>query len=140
MQFGSFFYDIDQYFGSLGNFFNIDTTKGYYEINPIFDICLIDRMFVKLLDSLETADKNKNPLLFLLIIPTSYKEDIKEKFGRFVVFHNRYKKFKFMRFSRKYNKTVISGICKIYVTVIATDYVSNYVKYNYSKIPEIVSS
>jgi hypothetical protein len=139
MRFGSFFYDIDKYFGSLGNFFDIDTTKGYYELNPVFDICLIDKVFNKLVDSLEIADKNKNPLLFLIIIPTSYKENIEERFGRFLIFKNRYKKFKFMRFSRKYNKTIISGISKVYIIVAATDYVSTYVKYNYSKISEIIS-
>jgi hypothetical protein len=137
IKFGSFFHDIDKYFGSMGNFFDIDITRGYYEINPVFDKCIISKVIDKILYSLDYANKHNNPLLFLLIIPYSYGTTFKEKVEEYLVFYNVYKDFKFVRFSRDYSETVISDISKTQIIVVATKYVNQYVKYNYSKIPEL---
>lgn len=70
--FGSFFYDCDKYFGSIGNYFNTNIISGYYELNPPFEYCLINNMFNKALNELTNAENNNLPLLFLFIIPKTY--------------------------------------------------------------------
>lgn len=62
----SLFYDLEQYFGSVGNFFDIELEQGIYIANPPFDEEIMKNMALKLIDSLDKTDK---PLVFLVFIP-----------------------------------------------------------------------
>ncbi|CXI24315.1 conserved Plasmodium protein, unknown function [Plasmodium berghei] len=62
----SFFPDIDIFFGSTGNFFNFNFQNGVYEVNPPFDIFLINKLIVYILYNLK---KEEYELTFFLIIP-----------------------------------------------------------------------
>lgn len=130
-RFGSFFFDCDKYFGSLGNFFDLNIEKGYYEINPPFDSCLIKKMFDKSLSLLINAQNNKNPLLFCFIIPSSYfkNSQLSDDFNPFIkLFYLADKnKFPYMRYDRNYSKTLVTPITNTYIIICHTDYVSKYV-------------
>jgi hypothetical protein len=64
--YGSLFYDLEQYFGSVGNFFNIEPIQGLYIANPPFDDELMTAMTDRLLFLLE---KSKKPLGFIITVP-----------------------------------------------------------------------
>ena len=55
----SLFYDIEKYFGSKGNVFNIKINKGIYWCNPIYDETIMEKIAIKickiLIDNPETA-------------------------------------------------------------------------------------
>ena len=51
------FYDIEKYFGCVGNFFDVDLKKGFYVCNPPFESYLFKVAYDKILKSLnETKD------------------------------------------------------------------------------------
>ncbi|CAA9990200.1 phosphorylated CTD interacting factor 1 WW domain-containing protein, putative [Plasmodium knowlesi strain H] len=62
----SFFPDIDTFFGSSGNFFEFPLRSGAYEVNPPFDVYLINQLIVYILHHLK---KEENELTFFLVIP-----------------------------------------------------------------------
>jgi hypothetical protein len=62
----SLFYDLEKYFGSLGNFFNQTLTEGLYFANPPFDEDIMERMAKKILLSLDNTNK---PLGFIITVP-----------------------------------------------------------------------
>jgi hypothetical protein len=62
----SLFYDLEKYFGSQGNFFNIELIEGLYFANPPFDEDIMEQMAIKLLKALNNTDK---PLGFIINIP-----------------------------------------------------------------------
>ncbi|GAW79683.1 hypothetical protein, conserved [Plasmodium gonderi] len=62
----SFFLDIDLFFGSSGNFFEFPLRDGAYEVNPPFDISLINKLIIYILCNLK---KEVHELTFFLIIP-----------------------------------------------------------------------
>lgn len=62
----SLYYDIEQYFGSLGNFFDISLTQGLYFANPPFDEELMEKMASHIVSLL---DKTLSPLGFIITIP-----------------------------------------------------------------------
>lgn len=64
--FCSLFYDLERYFGSLGNFFNITPQQGLYMANPPYDELLMENMAKHLISALE---KTKLPLGFIITIP-----------------------------------------------------------------------
>ena len=71
----SLFYDIEKYFGSKGNFFEIDISQGIYWCNPPYDNTIMENAALKLNNALR---KNKN-ICFIVTIPvwddnTSNKE------------------------------------------------------------------
>jgi hypothetical protein len=129
--YGSFFYDIDKYFGSLGSFFNMDIKKGYFEINPPFDRCLIKQMFNKLDGFLLNAEKENNPLLFCIILPKSYMDNnkINNKYIKYNIYLTK-EQFPYIRYGRKFKKTIVSSIVDTYILIIHNNYISNYVKNN----------
>ncbi|KOB62552.1 hypothetical protein PFHG_05666 [Plasmodium falciparum HB3] len=67
----SFFSDIDIFFGSKGDFFKYTLKSGVYEVNPPFDIFLINKLIIYILFKLKM---DVNHLTFFLIIP--YMKDI----------------------------------------------------------------
>ncbi|EUD67047.1 hypothetical protein C922_02631 [Plasmodium inui San Antonio 1] len=62
----SFFPDIDTFFGSSGNFFEFPLRSGAYEVNPPFDVYLINQLIVYILYHLK---KEEHELTFFLVIP-----------------------------------------------------------------------
>lgn len=62
----SLFYDLEKYFGSLGNFFNQTFTEGLYFANPPFDEDIMENMAEKILSSLDNTNK---PLGFIITVP-----------------------------------------------------------------------
>ena len=143
-KFGSIFYDIEKVFGSIGNYFDTNIIIGYYEINPIFDKCLIDNIFIKCNNELHNAEKNKYGLLFLLILPASYF-----KLSNINLFNNNYgslphdiqkfikykkilskEKFPYIRYNRDMTKTIVSSIVKTNIIICHTSYISEYVSKN----------
>lgn len=64
--YGSIYYDLERYFGSVGNFFSNDYISGLYMANPPFDETIMKNMALKLIDCL---DKTTMPLGFVIVIP-----------------------------------------------------------------------
>ena len=154
--FGSFFYDIDKYFGSLGNFFNINIKKGYYQVNPPFDKCLINSIFAKIMDELLISENSKEPLLFCLIIPHSYfiinkYKNIKNKYN-LCLNSNMYKmffkydillkkeQFPYIRYNRTFNKTIVSPIVDTHILLLHNNYINTYVQNNVNIFKELVNN
>jgi len=61
----SLFYDIEKYFGSKGNFFDINIKRGIYWCNPPYDDTIMTNTAYKLLEIL----KNSSNIGFLITIP-----------------------------------------------------------------------
>lgn len=62
----SLYYDLEKYFGSLGNFFNLEPIEGFYMGNPPFDETIMKEMVLRFIDCL---DKTNKPLGFIITIP-----------------------------------------------------------------------
>jgi hypothetical protein len=65
----SLFYDIEKYFGSLGNFNNIKPIRGMYFANPPFDEDIMAHTSLMMVKWLEEAEQNKKPLGFVMTVP-----------------------------------------------------------------------
>jgi hypothetical protein len=61
----SLFYDIEKYFGSKGNFFNIELKSGIYWCNPPYINNLMTKTAYKLIECMN----NTNNIAFILTIP-----------------------------------------------------------------------
>jgi hypothetical protein len=70
----SIYYDLEKYFGSKGNFFNLDITEGTYSFNPPYQKNIMDEGIKKLFSLLETAETNNKNLTFIMTIPIWDKE------------------------------------------------------------------
>jgi hypothetical protein len=103
----SLFYDLEKYFGSMGNFFNIELIEGLYFANPPFDEDIMANMAIKLLDSLKKTNK---PLGFIINIPMwDYKIsiEIKNKCNTPVAFNKPYLCYDLLRKSKFFYKEYI---------------------------------
>jgi hypothetical protein len=136
IKFGSFFYDIDHKFGSIGNYFDTKILKGYYELNPVFDSCIIDRMFDKALTEFKEANKTKQPLLYCFIIPKTYfkYKSLHSDYDLFIKYNLLLKKedFPYRRYKRTFDFVVTTPIIDTHIIICCTDYINNYVTYNVS--------
>jgi hypothetical protein len=141
--FGSFFYDCEYVFGSIGNFFKTKILKGYYEINPIFDKCIIKKMFDKITKELIYSEKKKFPLLFFFIIPISYFKlnKLPKKLKQFITFkiNLEKEKFPYIRYNRTFNKTTVTPIVNTTLLICNTTYISEYVKSNLNDFNNILN-
>jgi hypothetical protein len=54
----SLFYDLESYYGSKGNFFNINIIRGFYVANPPFDATIMKNMALKLVESLHNSNED----------------------------------------------------------------------------------
>ena len=61
----SLYYDIEKYFGSKGNFFDLNIEKGVYWCNPPYDDTIMKKTVDKIVNTLETTDD----VAFLVTIP-----------------------------------------------------------------------
>ena len=64
--FCSIYYDVEQYFGSIGNFFNIEPIRGVYSFNPPYQYDVISNGIIKIISHME---KTKEKLAFIITIP-----------------------------------------------------------------------
>lgn len=143
--FGSYFYDIDKHFGSIGNFFNMNIIRGYYEINPPFDRCIIHKIFKICLNFLEISENNKEPLLFLFIIPQTYFNNkstnnlyLFDNFLKFDILLNK-NQFPYIRYSRDFKNTVVKPIVLTRLFICATSHISDYAKENLNNFNNILN-
>jgi len=78
----SIYYDLEQLFGSHGNFFNKNFIEGVYTFNPPYQKNIIDKGYLKINYHLDLAHKNDKELTFILTIPVWDKE------GQKIINHN----------------------------------------------------
>ncbi len=64
--FCSLYYDVEKYFGSIGNFFNIIPTRGTFSFNPPYQYDIISNGVHKLIKHLEETTEK---LTFIITIP-----------------------------------------------------------------------
>ena len=64
--FCSIYYDVEQYFGSIGNFFTIEPVRGVYSFNPPYQYDVISNGIIKIISHME---KTKEKLAFIITIP-----------------------------------------------------------------------
>ena len=72
----SIYYDVEKYFGSKGNFFNLLPIEGTFGFNPPYQKNVMDSGIYKLLDFLDLASASDKKLTFIITIP------IWDKIGR----------------------------------------------------------
>jgi len=65
----SIYYDMEQYFGSQGNFFNMKLIEGTYSFNPPYQKDIITYGIRKLFYLLNNAKENSKILTFIMTIP-----------------------------------------------------------------------
>ena len=70
----SIYYDLEQYFGSNGNFFNKTFIEGTHTFNPPYQKNIIDLGYKKISYHLQIASENKKSLTFFLTSPVWDKE------------------------------------------------------------------
>ncbi len=70
----SIYYDLEKYFGSLGNFFNIDLIEGTHSFNPPYQKDIMDQGILKLFNLLDNAKAANKKLTFIMTIPIWDKE------------------------------------------------------------------
>jgi len=73
----SLFYDLEQHFGSNGNFFDLDIKVGSYLMNPPFDEDLMEKSALKMVDWLNTIEG----LTFIMTIPV-WDSETSEKLSK----------------------------------------------------------
>jgi hypothetical protein len=78
----SIYYDIESYFGSKGNFFNLIPLEGVFGFNPPYQKNVMDTGIFKLLEFLNLATQNQKDLTFIITIP------IWDKLGRKLMKYN----------------------------------------------------
>ncbi len=64
--FCSLYYDVEKFFGSIGNFFQLTCIEGVYSFNPPYQHDVMTLGFTRMLDHLDKSDKN---LTFIITIP-----------------------------------------------------------------------
>lgn len=67
--FCSLYYDIEKYFGSMGNFFNTNFLEGCFSFNPPYQKDIIDKGIKKILTCLNDSEILDLKLTFLITIP-----------------------------------------------------------------------
>jgi len=65
----SIYYDIEKYFGSYGNFFDIIPISGVYNFNPPFQKDIIEEGVNKIISFLSRAEINSKKLTFVITVP-----------------------------------------------------------------------
>ena len=65
---------MEKYFGSLGNFFNIDLIEGTHSFNPPYQKDIMDQGILKLFSLLDNAKAANKKLTFIMTIPIWDKE------------------------------------------------------------------
>jgi len=64
------FYDLEKYFGCLGNFFNCELIEGFYVANPPFAVDFINNTINKIKNIYDNDNDNDKKFTLLLVIPS----------------------------------------------------------------------
>lgn len=78
----SIYNDVEKFFGSRGNFFNLKPINGTFGFNPPYQKEVMDKGIERILFYLNKADKNNNNLTFIITIP------IWDKLGKKIMKYN----------------------------------------------------
>jgi hypothetical protein len=120
----SIYYDIEKYFGSIGNFFNIVPVQGTFSVNPPYQKVIINLCINKILNCLDNTVSN---LTFIITIPIW---DIKGKQIMKYIYNNElevqninYGEFEII------NTIITSKYCKSYRMISKNQF--TYIDYNY---------
>jgi hypothetical protein len=70
----SVYYDLEKFFGSKGNFFNIELEEGTFSFNPPYQKDIIDTGINRLFYFLDKSTKNNKTITFIMTIPIWDKE------------------------------------------------------------------
>lgn len=108
--FCSLFYDLEKYFGSRGNHYNIELIRGFYIMNPPFEAKMMIDALEKMIENL---NKN-NKVGYLITIPIwdtdgvrwvnkNCKKKVSEKFGDFKIV-KKILKHKKLQFDKRFCK------------------------------------
>lgn len=125
-KFGSLFYDVERAFGSMGDVFNLDVRRGFYELNPPYENGIIDELFAKLAlwlkrSSLSTDLLLPHPLLFYLVLPgRDYAKFSKYEMLEPFVYRTEFIKkedFPFLRYDRNMLNSKVSPIVDVVVII-----------------------
>ena len=65
----SIYQDIEQYFGSVGSFYNLIPKKGTFGINPPYQKDIIESALIKVIKFLSIAKEKNSELSFIITIP-----------------------------------------------------------------------
>ena len=76
----SLFYDIEKYFGSCGNFFELEPEMGFYQCSPPLDSLITTMAMDRILEILG-RNNNQYPLAFVCLIPMWDNESIRKEGG-----------------------------------------------------------
>lgn len=135
MNYGSLFFDIEKYFGSLGSYFTMKIKAGYYEANPPFEYDIIYNMFAKMIKELDTAENNKRNLLFVIIIP---KMDLSS-----IPNYNKYLKYEkllhksdinYVYYDSSFTYAITRNIIDTYFIIYHTSYIKEPIKRNITRV------
>jgi hypothetical protein len=77
-KFCSIFYDIEKFFGSCGNFFNLVPEEGTFSCNPPYEKEIIYKCIYKIFKHLEDSSNKNLKLTFIITIPIWNIEDQKQ--------------------------------------------------------------
>jgi len=134
MNYGSLFYDIEQYFGSLGNYFSMNIKSGYYEANPPFEYDLIQKMFTKMLKELTIAEKNKKGLLFFIVIPRMDLSAMQlgQSFLKYKKLINK-SDMPYVYYDASFSYAITRNIIDTYIIIYHNSYIKDAVKRNVEK-------
>lgn len=111
----SLFYDIEKYYGSLGDFFKFKPISGAYVANPPFDNVMMTSVAKKLVKYLARADAHHKQLSFIVIIPIwddKTRQVMKEKchYAEKAVYGGKYETIEILNASPYVKKTYT--VCK----------------------------
>jgi len=70
----SIYYDLEKFFGSQGNFFNIDLVEGTYSFNPPYQKDIMTNGIKRVFKLLNNSKNNNKILTFIMTIPIWDKE------------------------------------------------------------------
>ena len=110
--FCSLYPDIENYFGSFGNFFDVKFIEGFYNFNPPFQEDIIELGVNKIFNLLENSKNNNKKLAFFVTIPVwdtegKKKLGIKDNFNDFKII-DKIKKSQFLKINLLYEKSKFS--------------------------------
>jgi len=131
MTYGSVFYDIEKYFGSIGSFFQLDIKAGYFEINPPFENNTMNEVFGRIHKFLENTDKG---LLFITITPKRKLSDVpnlkKIKDSEYMKYHRFMKKdeFPYLHSNDEFSHSVVRAIVDTNIYIFHNEYIKPAIK------------
>lgn len=140
-QYGTHFYDIERYFGSIGSYFDLEIRSGYYELNPPFDVITVRKIFKMIYETLKSSTK---ALLYVMIIPSYdqymgifeyYQKLVEEGYVKKIINFER-KDFPYEYLDPALNEMIIRPIVKTSIFVLCNDKIPDNIQQNIITLEE----